>query len=201
MPLPALILPNERELFLRIAGGDETAFSEIFYHYIARIHPFIKKMTRSEEIAEDIVQDVFVSLWKNRVNMREVENYQSYIFTMATNKTYNYLKAKAKEVKGMKEVILKENDFTNNTQEIIDLHESQALINHLVEQLPPQKKLIYKLTREEGLSHDEIAQKLNISKNTVKNHLIETLKFLRENLKHTPGATLMLISIWIKIYS
>jgi RNA polymerase sigma-70 factor (ECF subfamily) len=201
MPLPALILPNERELFVQIADGNEAAFAEVFYHYRARLYPFIKKIVRSEEAAEDILQEVFVSLWRNRGAMTGVENHRAYIFTMANNKSFNYLKSVAVQRRGLAEVRNQEDDFTNNTQELIDLHQSQVLINELVEQLPPQKKLIYKLTREEGLSHEEIAQRLKISKNTVKNHLIEALKFLRERLQNSPGASLTLISIWIKIHS
>lgn len=195
------IILNERDYFTRISLGDEMAFEEIFFHYAARIHPFIKKMARSEEVTEELVQDVFVSLWRSREKLPEINNYAAYIFTIATNKTYNYLKSKAREIKHLQELTVAEKDFTNNTIETIDLNESRELINKLVDQLTPQKRLIYRLTREEGLSHDEIAQQLHISKNTVKNHLVETLKFLRDNLHKSHGAPLTLISILIKIYS
>ena len=201
MPVPSSILLHEREYFARVACGDEAAFAQIFYHYTARIHPFIRKMVRSEEVAEEIVQDVFVSLWNRREKLVEIDHYAAYIFTIATNKTFNYLKSKAREEKHLKELAAIKKDITNNTLETIDLHESNQLINKLVNQLTPQRKLIYKLTREEGLSHDEIAQRLNISKNTVKNHLVETLRFLRENLQKSHGISLTLISIFIKIHS
>lgn len=193
MPLSSPIFIHEKEIFLRISQGDETAFTEMFFHYTARIHPFIKKMTRSEEITEEIVQDVFVSLWKNREKLPEINNYNAYIFTIASNRTFNYLKSKAREAIRLQELAKVEKDFTNVTVETIDGNESRNLINKLVERLTPQKKLIYQLTREQGLSHDEIAVQLNISKNTVKNHLVETLKYLRKNLKLT---ILVLIAIF-----
>jgi len=201
MPVPYTILLNEKEYFVRIAHGDELAFSEIFYHYTNRIHPFIKKITRSEEVTEEIVQDVFVSLWKSREKLMEIDNYAAYIFTIATNKTFNYLKSKARKEKHLNELTKVNKNFTNNTQEAIELHETRELVGQLVRQLPPQKKLIYQLTREEGLSHDEIAQQLHISKNTVKNHLVETLKFLRKNLQRSQGVSLLLINIFIEIHS
>ena len=195
------ILLHEREYFIRMSQGDESAFTEIFFHYAARIHPFIKKMTRSEEVTEELVQDVFVSLWKSREKLPDVNNYSAYIFTFATNRTFNYLKAKAREIKRLQILASVEKDFTNNTLETIDLNESQNLLNELVDNLAPQQKLIYKLTREEGMSHDEIAHRLNISKNTVKNHLVKTLKYLRDNMNNSYGARATLISIFIKIYS
>ena len=201
MPVPSTILLNEREYFVRIADGDEEAFSVIFYHYTARIHPFIKKMTRSEEVTEEIVQDVFMSLWRSKEQLVCIENYTAYIFTIATNKTYNYLKSKARKEKHLNNLAKDQRDFTNNTAESIELHETRELVGQLVRQLPPQKKLIYKLTREEGLSHDQIAVQLRISKNTVKNHLVETLRFLRENLQRSEGITLLLADIIIEVYS
>lgn len=195
-------LRNEKEYFKQIASGDEVAFAEVFYHYTSRIHPFVQKMTHSEEITEEIVQDVFVSIWKNREKLGAIDNYAAYIFTIATNRTYNYLKSKAREVKHMKALTYTKKDIThNNTIETIDLHESEDLIRNLVNQLTPQKRLIYKLTREEGLTHEQIAQRLRISKNTVKNHLVTTLKFLRESLQRHRGVSFTLISVFIKIYT
>jgi RNA polymerase sigma-70 factor (ECF subfamily) len=75
------------------------------------------------------------------------------------------------------------------------------LINQWVEELTPQKKLIYKLTREGGLSHDEIAQQLNISKNTAKNHLVQTLKYFRENLKKARTISILVIGVLIEVFS
>lgn len=182
MSISSTIMNNEKEIFLLISKGDEAAFTEMFFHYTARIHPFIKKMTRSEEVTEEIVQDVFVNLWRSREKLPEINNYTAYIFTIASNSTFNYLKTKAREVIRLQEMAKVEKDFTNVTEETIDGNESRDLINKLVNRLTPQKKLIYQLTRDQGLTHDEIAVQLNISKNTVKNHLVETLKYLRKNL-------------------
>lgn len=197
----SFILPNERELFARLSNGDEGAFTTIFYHYTARIHPFITKMTRSETISEEIVHDVFLSIWKKRATVTEIDNYEQWVFRIATNYTLNYLKSKTRELNLKNLVAYNEHDITFNTTETIDLHESQQLLNDAVEQLSPQRKLVFKMSREQGLSHEQIAQELNISKNTVKNHMIEALKFIKEKLKKTPGASLTLIAIFLEIHS
>jgi len=201
MPFSYTRLLNEREYFDRVADGDEVAFSIIFYHYTTRIHPLILKITRSKEVTEEIIQDVFVSLWKCREKLKEIDNCSAYIFTIATNKTYNYLKLEARKEKHLNELAQVEKDFTNNTLETIDMHETREFFSQLIRQLPPKKKLIYKLTREEGLTHNQIAQRLNISKNTVKNHLVETLKFFRENLQKSEAVFLLLINIFLKDHS
>jgi RNA polymerase sigma-70 factor (ECF subfamily) len=111
MPALSTLLLHEKDYFARIASGDEAAFAEIFYYYVPRIQPFIRKMVRSEEVTEEIVQDVFISLWKNREKLAEINNYAAYIFTIATNKTYNYLKVKAREAKRLQELSIGEKDF------------------------------------------------------------------------------------------
>lgn len=183
MPVKDTILLNEKAYFVRISQGDEAAFSEIFYYYVPRLCSFIKKMTRSAEIAEELVQEVFLSLWINREKLAEIESCSSYIFTIAANKTFNYLKSKAIHERYLNTMVSNNGGSDNNTMETIDFHESQYLVNKLVNQLPFQKKVIYKLTRDKGMSHDEVAVQLGISKNTVKNHLVETLRFLKKTLQ------------------
>ena len=197
------ILPDERELFVRMTRGDEAAFADIFFHYIPVIQPHVFKMTRSEEVTQDIIHDTFLRLWINREKMLEIENYSAYIFTISTNKTYDWLNKKARERKAIAGASLKTIDFINTTEETIDFNQSIALINQAVAQLPPQRKLVFKLSREDGLSHDEIAEKLNISKHTVSNHLTEALRFIKEHLQKISGATgpvLLSIVITTKLF-
>ena len=198
MAAPYTILLNEREYFARIMAGDEKAFTEIFYYYIDRMHSFVKRMTRSEEVAQEIIQDVFMTVWKRRDKLMEVENFSAYIFTIATNKTFNYLKAKARERKYFNTLDAETMYSSNNTMETIELRESQQLVHQLIDQLSPQKKIIFNLTREKGLSHEEIAKQLNISKNTVKNHLVETLRFLKAHIKKYKEVFLVILSIFFK---
>ena len=201
MPSPSFILPNEKELFVRTAKGDVAAFTEIFYHYTARIYPFIQKMTRSREVTEEIVQDVFISIWNQKEKLTEIDHYAAFIFTIATRKTINYQKSLAREKLRMKQHALHAVDYTNITTEQLDLHESQQLIAQLVEKLPSQRKLIYRLSREQGLNHDEIARQLQISPNTVKNQLVHALRFIRDNLRNQPGISLTLVTVLLKIHS
>jgi RNA polymerase sigma-70 factor (ECF subfamily) len=192
-------LPNEKQLFTRMADGDEEAFAEIFFHYTQQVQPFILKMTRSREATEEIVQDVFLSLWLARGKMVEVTNYRAYIYTISNNKTYSWLKKRSREILVMEPIDEKNMDLISSREESIDFKESAALINQAVDMLPSQKKIIFKLSREEGLSHEEIARKLNLSKNTVKNHMVEALRFIREYIRKNTGISISLVAILLRM--
>jgi RNA polymerase sigma-70 factor (family 1) len=195
-PVP---LPNEQELFARMAEGDEAAFSTIFFHYTAQIRPFIASLTRSETAAEEIVQEVFLSLWVNRARLAEVENYRAYVLTASNNRVYSWLRKRARELRLHGELAADLPDPGEGPEAAVDLKESMAIIEEAVERLPPQKKLIWRLSRGEGLSHEEIAQRLGLSKNTVKNHMVVAIRQIREEL--SKGGTVgvvaaVIVAVW-----
>ncbi len=190
------ILPNELDLFARAAEDDRTAFTAIFDHYSRRIFAFVLKMTKSQTIAEDITQEVFLKLWTSREKLSEIKTYNSYIFTMAFNCTINHIKKNVWETGKLRQIKNNLNGHSNITEETIDFNESNFLIRQAVLQLPPQKKIIYKLNREQGLTLEQIAEKMNISRNTVRNHLTEAIRFIRAYIQQyaTPMAVWVILS-------
>lgn len=202
MAIPQHILPNEKELFGRMAVGNQDAFTEIFEHYSPRIYSFVLKKTKSESMAEDVLQDVFMNLWSKREKLGEVENFESYIYMMATNKTYDHLKKIATNTRKLEDLYarMKEIQVGNAIDEMMDLKEGQEMINEAVAQLPAQRKKIYLLSRQQGMSYDEIAEELNISRNTVSNQLVDALKFIREYVKKSAGSAGIPIMIVFKLF-
>lgn len=198
MPPSITILPNEKELFVLISQDDQIAFTKIFDYYEPRIYPFVLKMTRSETTAEEIVQELFIKLWTNRASAANIENPRSYIFKMATNRTATYLKSMARKTRLIGKASVNLLEGTNDTEELIDMKEAEQMINKAVEQLPEQQKKVYLLSRRHGLNNDQIAEKLNISKNTVKNHLTAALHFIKEQLQGSPGTAIALIIFLLK---
>lgn len=165
----------ERELFYLISIGDEAAFREVYELYKVKVYRISLKMTRSDQIAKDIVQDVFLNIWKNREGLMRVENPSSYLFTAVYRSIYQHFRKVAVERKFIK-VKSDSVNFENNTEEAILGRERRTLISTAISKLPPQQQLVFKLTKEEGRTREEVAEYLNISPNTVRNHLTKALK-------------------------
>lgn len=172
-------LINEAELFVRLAAGDEKAFEIIYHHYNRRLSPFVLKMVHSQELTEEIIQDIFVHLWINRHLLAEVKYHTAYLFNIAANKTLNYIKKIGRDSRLMNAIAMGYNDASNETEERLLFKESVEIITMAVAQLPMQRRIIWEMSRNEGLSHEQIAERLHISKNTVKNQMGMAMKQIR----------------------
>lgn len=171
----------EKELLLRISKNDEKAFKEVFYLYKERFYAAAIKMTHSQDAAEEIVQEVFIMLWLHRSALAKVDSPASYLHTIVNNKISARFKRMALE-KRMKEKFAEEvREGECNTQELIYGKEANRLLHLILHQLPPQQQLVYHLSEEEGLSRQEIAEQLQISPHTVKNHLLKATKYIRSH--------------------
>lgn len=176
------LLCNDEWLLKRIAEGDESSFRIIFDRYKTRFYATAVKMTRSADEAEEIVQEVFVNLWLRRRVLANVENPSGYLFTILYNKIYAHFKKLAAERQMMIKLGERTPESRCSVEEEFYLKETNRLLNELVGRLPPRQKQIYVLSKQEGLSRDEIAKRLQISPHTVKNHLQEAVKFIRLHL-------------------
>ncbi len=195
------ILPNEKELLSLIATGDEGAFTKAYHHYSPRIYSFVFNKTKSVTIAEEVVQEVFMKIWSMKEKVREIDSFSSYLFSMATNKTYDHLNKIANDIQKLNRLwdTIQELTFDNNVEEMLDFKESREMLTKAINELPEQRKKIYILNKEDGLSYDEIASKLNISKSTVSDQLVKASKFIREYVRNAAGPAAVLSIILFKI--
>jgi RNA polymerase sigma-70 factor (family 1) len=175
---------TEQDLLKRSAKGEEAAFAELFTRYKFKLYGFVYRLTQSAEMAEDVVQDVFLQLWKNQATLVGIDNFGAYLFRMAQNQCINAFKRMARETAIMRQLLTGEAPFAPDTPEsTLAFKEMEALFKKAVDQLPPQQKKVYQLSREQGLKHEEIAEQLQISPGTVKNHMVQLLRTLREHLE------------------
>jgi RNA polymerase sigma-70 factor (ECF subfamily) len=189
-------LINEKELFAAFANGDEAAFRQIYHHYNKRLAPFVWKMTRSEDITKEVIQEIFIKLWLNREAFHTIQHPTAYIFRLATNKAMDGVRKIAQDNALVQKLIVMHPDWTNNTEDTVIFNESLAEINSAVEQLPSQRQLIYRMSREEGMSLDEIAEQLDLSRSTVKNQLGHALRFIREFLERRASMFTLLLFLY-----
>lgn len=187
-------LQNELEIFRRIANGDEDAFAQIFYHYTSIIHPFVLNKVKSQAAAEEIVQEVFMKLWTKRETLKNIESPSSYLMRIATNKTLDHLRRKAIEYKVMQNAGMREGDSPVHDE--ISFKEAKRILAEAIAAMPEQRRKIY-LLQQEGYSYDEIAARMNISNNTVRNHIALASKYLKDYLK-SHGLSLFIVLLLMK---
>ena len=181
-------LYNEEELIKLIANSDELAFCKIFNHYRNKLYSYVLRITENEELAEEIVLDAFLKIWLNRTMLSDINRFDSYLYTVVRNQAFNSVKRIAHEASLIKELSLTATEYNYATEETVVHNDYQELLDKAVNQLPPQQKLIYTLSRDEGMKYDEIAFQLKLSKNTVKAHLKKSGKQLTYYFYKLPGA-------------
>jgi RNA polymerase sigma-70 factor (ECF subfamily) len=154
---------------------------------------------KQEEDAEEIVQEVFVKIWESRSKIDIYASFGSFLFTIAYNSTISLLRKRMRENKS-KEYLksLQQIDSADQVIDEIQFKELSEKVHSLLEQITPRQKEIYLLSREEGLSHQEIAEKLNISENTVNNHLVATLKFLKTHIDNNLAVSVLFMCLFLQ---
>lgn len=183
---------TEKELLIGVAAGNEEAFSRLVNLYRNKVFSHALTFVKSYEEAEEITQDIFVKVWVNRHRLPEVKDFKNYLFILGRNHLVSAIRKKVMDT------------TTNDDEEdipgtlLLPDHqvEYKETYRHLInglEQLPPQQKAVFTLSRMENLSHAEIAERLGITKRTVKFHLVQALNFLREYLRY-PG---LLTLLWL----
>lgn len=176
---------DEAAILAQIAEGNEKAFEQLFEKYSDNIYGVAFNYTKSAEVAEEVTQDVFVKLWFKRKSLATLQSLENYLFIIARNHIINIFNRNKKD-KNFIEHILHHFEENNATPEdILLFKESQELIAQAIATLPHQQQMVYELRRIQGLSLEEVAVKMEISRNTARNHLNRALQniqlFLRDH--------------------
>ena len=167
-------MPNEVNITAReLSTGSSKVFKLLFERYYARIHAFVFGITKNWDETEDLTQEVFIK----REKFSEVQNLDAYLLTVTKNTVLSYL-AENKTRQWVYDAIPESTDG-QTPSDLVEMKDLQLLIDMVVDSMPPQRKLIYQLSRINGMSNDEISEKLNIQKKTVENHLNLALRMLK----------------------
>ena len=169
--------------------GDRTAFQTIFELMEKRLYGFVFSYTKSEYIAEEIVQEVFIRIWEKREEIKLKGSFSSLLYTMAKNLTLNYLRNASQRAVIRDELWRNVSELREDTESEVIFSEYRDILDDIVDHLPQKKRSIYIMSREEGKTNAEIADIMGISQKTVKNHLwkiFETIKVqLQPHLENT----------------
>ncbi|MDI3321450.1 RNA polymerase sigma factor [Pinibacter soli] len=179
--MPAIQSYDEQELLLRMRQGDESAFTHIYSLHWELLYAIAYNRTKDIHLSQDIVQDVFTSLWSNR-NRAEVHSLKSYLATAVKYMTLTHLRKSGQTIL-VEGHIGSEEAGHKTVEEQIDYKNLLSFLNDETDKLPDKCRLIFKYSRGEGLSVKEIASELNISPRTVETQLSKALRVLRKSLK------------------
>lgn len=177
---------TEKELLKQLTESNEQAFKNLFDTYHERLFHYISNIIKSDLVAEELVMDVFLKIWLARKMASDIENFEAFIFRIAHNKSIDFLRSVAKNPK-FKDLLWEQMSLSgsNNADFMLLQQEFEAKLREALLLLSPQRKKVYQLSRQNEMSHDQIAAHLLISKNTVNNHIVEAQGFIRRYLSKT----------------
>lgn len=173
---------KERDLIHRLNNNDELALASIYNEYWEIMYLGAYNLVKNKQISEDIVQDVFVNMWKKRGELEIKVSLRSYLYTSTIYKTYDYFRKNKSAIRVDLLDNFSERVQSSNPETKLMDRELQGYLETVISKLPEKCRVVYKLSRDEQLSHKEIAVRLNISTRTVEGHISKALKVLRSSL-------------------
>lgn len=174
---------EEKKLIQQLVAGDEVAFELIFYRYRGKVGNFMRNSLPAAADWEELALDVFFRIWTNRQQLDPERPFEQYLFRAARNLVVDQLRKAAGRTVYLQERLVDTDLGVDDTTARIEEKELQHWLDSRLRQLPTQRRLMFMLSRFEGLSYREIAQKLDISENTVDTQIRRALQFLRSEMK------------------
>jgi RNA polymerase sigma-70 factor (ECF subfamily) len=191
--------PEEHSLLERIAHGDQAAFAQIVDKYTNIIYPYLLYWLKRTHEAEELTQDIFLRLWRNRAKLPHLENFPGYVFVVTRNRANSALKA---QLLGSEEI----NDdrlssLLTDPSRSLENKELAAILDEGIDALPPRRREVFLLSRLEEQTYEAIAERLGISRSAVRQHIVEALVFLRHYLKEHAGIIVSLAGwlFWLTV--
>ncbi|MFV5701527.1 RNA polymerase sigma factor [Flavobacterium sp. XS2P12] len=178
---------SEQLLVSELKNHNEKAFRSLFDFYYQDIYGYSISILKSKELAEENVQEVFLKVWLHRENLNLEQSFKSYLFTIARNQAFNFLNKAANDVLLKEEIFYKSQKSHDQGDYSIREADCKRLKKQAIKQLPPKRKLIFKMSRKQGKTYEEISHELGISVNTVKSQMSKALESIRLFFKGHDG--------------
>lgn len=184
---------TDTELATLLTQNNEAAFCELYIRYKDKLHYFCLSLIKSKEETNDIVQEVFIRIWESRNFINPDLSFSSFLYTIARNRILNHFRDMDIDVK-VKSILAKTNPVEEELIEADLIYtEYQKILQEAIEALPPQRKKIFNMSREDNMTHKEIAAELGISVNTVQEHISESLRFIKKYFSKYTDISLSLL--------
>ena len=189
-------LDNENELLRRTANGDQAAYAMLFNHYWGQIYATAMAFTKSPELSEDIAQDVFAKIWVKKETLREINKFEAFLYTIARNLILDRLRKHVFTKDHEDYLLLYFEESSPNPSRQLEFKEFEATIHAAIDKLPPQQRTAFRLSRFQGLNHEEIAGQMGVSKQSVKSYIVRSIVSLRNIMQEHSGSISLILYIF-----
>ena len=190
-------LVHEQEYIRRISQGDAAAFHAVYRYYSPRIYGKLIKVLKSEDLAADILQDLFSIIWQKRQEIDPDKSFGAYLFKISDNLVIDLFRKVKRDQQLIEKLIKAGAENWESTEEWLFRKENEAWLAKAIESLPPQRKLVFKLCKLENKSHEEVSRMLSISRATVNNHLVKAIQNLKGLSSGKSDMAGLLLVIWL----
>jgi RNA polymerase sigma-70 factor (ECF subfamily) len=189
----ALYSADEKEMVFLLKQGDRKAFEYFYRTYNKRIYNSLRKLLHSNEIAEELLQEVFYRLWLKRELLDHEQSFSSYLFRISGNIAYDHFRKAGRDLKLQAHLIATGSEHYDHIDTLIDFKESSEHLEKAISLLPPQRQKIFKLIKIEGMSYDEVATLLGISSSTVNDHIVKATRIVKDQFFSSRETALCLL--------
>ena len=192
--MKSLTTIKENELVSQLRDGDSRAFDFLYQQYSKTIFNYSLRFLKQNELAEEIVQEVFLKIWMNRHSLNPDLSFKSFLFTIAKNLIFNFHKKASNDLRLQEQIYhIRSEENSCFVEDEIDWQDYQRIKNNAINSLPKRRREVFLLSREENLSNKEISERLNISVITVRNQLSIAVNDIRNYLEAHGDVTLMIL--------
>jgi len=177
---------DEIEVLIKVANGDKDAFTFLFKQYQKYVFTIGKKLTHSDELAEDIVQEIFLKMWIDREKLADINNFGAYLNRIVRNHSFNVLRKLATDTKLSQQAQASVLEVV--TSEEVDHAEAFKILKVAIDNLSTQQRNVYELCHKQGMKYEDAANHLGISIETVRTHMKQALRKIRSHFKEHNAA-------------
>lgn len=188
---------TEKELLMLLKQGNDAAFEDIYHLHSSKLYANLLRLVKSEELAMDLLQDLYIKLWNNRSSIDVDKSIGAYLFSIAKNLAIDFFRRAARESNLQNHLITVGTELYNHVDEVFHHKETSAILNKAIQALPPQQQKIFNLCKMEGRSYEEAASILGISPATVGNQLVRALRTVRTTMINSQDAMIVLVSLML----
>jgi len=177
--LPAITTVSDQELAMLVSRDDNRAYDALFRRHWKRIYSVARDLLKSDHLAEEAVQEVFLKVWTARAELVAIRSFEDWLFIIARNHIYNVLRRKARERGFLSKLADSNGQPPESPDEMLQAKEQTRILDDMVRRLPPQQQVAWRLAHQADMSYEHIGAVLGISRHTVRNHLAKAVQSLR----------------------